>query len=296
MGNYNPTSSNYSGEPSIFAELCSNNSSKHSDGCQYVKILDFFLKADHYITQVFYPLTTVLIIMGTILNLLSLYCFLKMNKRHSQNVYLSALSLVDTLNLHVNFALPLLRNFETFDTYFRNAKILCRLTGVLTEFFLIFPTWIIVLLTMERLIFLTWPIRPRSSHTQSRAKISIIILAFIVLILSLYRIVDVKGIDQISVFAVVACSGTHHPIEIMRNFNLIIWTILPECLTLIMSLIIIYQIKLAAQKFQQHDPKSCQTRYNQATKTVLLISILFLIFHTPTGMFVFLKSLNDEKF
>ena len=50
-----------------------------------------------------------LIVIGTILNLFSLYCFLKMNKRNSQNVYLSVLSLADTINLHMNFTFPLLR-------------------------------------------------------------------------------------------------------------------------------------------------------------------------------------------
>jgi hypothetical protein len=207
-----------------------------------------------------------------------------MNKRNSQNVYLSVLSLVDTINLHINFTLPMVRRIEKFDDSFRNTKIICRLTGVFTEFFLIFPTWIVVLLTVERLISISWPLKRRPSYAQTRAKISIIILAIIVVFLSLYRLWDVKGIDQVSVFSVVACNGTHQSIAFMRNLNLMIWTIVPECLTLIISLIIIYQIKLATQKFEPHHSKARQLKYNQATKTVLLISILFLIFHTPTGI------------
>jgi len=208
-----------------------------------------------------------------------------MNKRNPQNVYLSVLSLVDTINLHINFTLPMLRRYEKFDEYFRHWEMLCRVTGVLTEFFLIYPTWIVVLLTMERLIFISWPLSRRSSYAQIRPKISIVILAIFVIGLSLYRFVDLKGIDQISVFSVVACNGSHKQIVFMRNLNLMIWTILPECLTLIMSLIIIYQIKLASQHFERTHSKACQLKYNQATKTVLLIAILFLIFHTPTGVY-----------
>jgi hypothetical protein len=267
--------------------FCSNISLNNSDNCQDIDTVLFFLNVDCYITKVFYPLTGILIIIGTILNLFSLYCFLKMNKRNSQNVYLSVLSLVDTINLHINFTLPMLRRFETFDDFFRNSIILCRSSGVLTEFFLIFPTWIVVLLTVERLICISWPLKRRSSYTQTRAKISIIILAIFVVGLSLYRFFDLKGIDQVSVFAVAACNGTHQSITFMRNLNLMIWTIVPECLTLIMSLIIIYQIKLATQQFEQDQSKARQLKYNQATKTVLLISILFLIFNTPTGMCVF---------
>ena len=263
---------------------CSDNASSNPDYCPVIDTVIFFLSFDCYITKVFYPLTGILIVVGTILNLFSLYCFVKMNKRNSQNVYLSVLSLVDTINLHINFTLPMLRRYEAFDDFFRNSKILCRCSGVLTEFFLIFPTWIVVLLTFERLICIFWPLKRRSSYTQTRAKISIIILAIIVLLLSLYRLVDVKGIDQVSVFSVAACNDTDKSMTYMRNLNLMIWTIVPECLTLIMSLLIVYQIKLATQQFDQGQSKARQSKYNQATKTVLLISILFLVFNTPTGM------------
>lgn len=272
--------------PSYLWMLCRQGIGNNSETCKDMTILLFLFKADCYISRVFYPLTGTLIVIGTILNLFSLYCFLKMNKRNSQNVYLSVLSLGDTINLQINFTLPMLRQHESFDDYFRNLTVLCRLTGVLTEFFLIFPTWIIVLLTVERLICISWPLKRRPSYTQTRAKISILILAIIVMLLSLYRLFDLKGIDQVSVFSVVACNSTHTPIDYMRDLNLMIWAIVPECFTLLMSLIIIYQIRLATERFQPNPSKARQSTYNQATKTVLLISILFLSFHTPTGMIV----------
>jgi hypothetical protein len=283
MGDSDTSGSCSGAEILALRALCPDNSMNNTQICKNIEVLIFFLQADCYITHIFYPLTGILIVLGTILNLFSLYCFLKINKRNSQNVYLSVLSLVDTINLHINFTLPMLRRFEDFDNTFRESKILCRLTGILTEFFFIFPTWIVVLLTMERLIFIFCPSKRRSSYAQIRSKISIIILAITVLLLSLYRLWDLKGIDQSSVFSVVACNGTIS-VTFMRNLNLMIWTIIPECLTLIMSLVIIYQIKLATQHFESHRSKARQLQYNQATRIVLLISILFLIFHTPTGM------------
>ena len=268
---------------SYLPEVCSQTSTNNTTICQNVGTLMLFLKIDCYISLAFYPITASLIIIGTILNLFSLYCFLKMNKRNPQNFYLLILSMSDTLNLHINFTLPILRQSETFDDYFRSLNTLCRLTGVLTEFFLIFPTWIVVLLTVERLICLSYPLKRRSFYTQTRAKRSILILTIIVFLLSLYRLRDLKGIDQGSVFSVVACNGTNKPVQFIRNMNLIIWAILPECLTLIMNLIIVYQIKSATQKYQPSCSKAHQLRYNQATKTVLFISVLFLCFHTPTG-------------
>jgi hypothetical protein len=107
--------------------------------------------------------------------------------------------------------------------------------------------------------------------------------------LCIYRFFDVKGIDQTNVFAIAACDNSESEsksgkLKIISYINLFIWAILPEFLTLIMNLFIIYNIKLATQKFEPFYSKARQTKYNQATKTALLISILFLIFHTPTGI------------
>ena len=277
------TISSCSKQGSGLYSICPNGSRGNDENCNDMKISLFFLTADCYIKVAFYPLATIMIVVGTILNLFSLYCFLKMNKRHSTNVYLSVLSLVDTINLHVNFTLPVIRQRGTIDDAFRSSDLLCRFTGVLTEFFLIFPTWIVVLLTMEPLIQMFWPSKRHVSYAQRRAKLSVVVLVIVILCLSLYRLVDLKGIDQVSVFAVVACNGTDRPVNGMRNFNLIIWSILPECFTLLLSLIIIYKIKLAKKHFDQANSKVSTAKYNQATKTVLLISILFLVFHTPTG-------------
>lgn len=247
--------------------------------CRHQELIARLFKINCHITHIFYVLTAICVVIGTILNSLSLYCFLRMNKRNSQFVYLFVLSLGDTMNLYINFGLPILRQYELFDNEFRNLNILCRITGVLTEFFLIFPTWIIVLLTMERLISISCPLKRRSLCTQERARIHIMILAIIVLCLSLYRLVDLKGIDQVSVFSLVTCNGNDTSIDFIRNINLMIWTILPECLTFVMSLFIIYQIKSIAKMTTD------QSKYTQATRTVLLMSILFLVFHTPTGMY-----------
>ncbi|UJR13484.1 hypothetical protein I4U23_000498 [Adineta vaga] len=241
-----------------------------------------------YITRIFLPTTASLVIIGTILNLFSLYCFLKMKKRNSQNVYLSILSLSDTINLHINFTIPLLRQqFDSINDIFESSIILCRINGFFTEFSLIFPSWIIVLLTCERLISILWPLKCYSLYTHKRAKLSIFILAFIIMILCLYRFFDLKGIDQVSVFAITACDDeSHRNFRFLVNVNLIIWAILPECLTLIMSLIIIYNIKLATQLFQPCQSKARKTKYNQANKTVLLMSVLFFVCHTPTGIMI----------
>lgn len=256
--------------------------------CDLLILIHRLILIDCYIERILFPLTGSFAFVGTVLNLFSLYCFLKMNKRNSQNVYLSFLSLGDTINLQINFTIPLLRHIEFIDEYFHNSSILCRINGFLTEFFLIFPTWIIVLLTFERLICVLSPLKCHSVYTHRRAKISIFVLVLIVMSLSSYRIYGLKGIDQMSVFSIVACVAESFPqLQFIQIFNLFIWAILPELLTLAMNLIIIYNIKRATQRFEPFYSKARQSKYNQATKTVLLISILFLICHTPTGELIY---------
>jgi hypothetical protein len=273
-----------------------NNNSDAAEEHRSIESFAVFLMADCYFKRVFFTLAAALVLIGTILNLFSLYCFLKMNKRHPTNIYLSVLSLGDTINLHANFTLPLLRQSEMIDTAFRSSFGLCRFTGVLTEYFLIFPTWIVVLLTMEPLVVMLCPSKAHASYAQRRTKLSIIILSIIVLALSIYRVEDLGGIDQVSVFTVVACGSEDRSIVFMRHFNLIIWSIVPECLTLIFSLVIVYKIKSAKRHFNQGHSKITQSKYNHVTKTVLLISILFLIFHTPTGLLICRRrrKLNDN--
>ena len=251
--------------------------------CSPDKITERITVVDCYIKFIFFYLAAILVVVGTILNICSLFCFLRMKKRHSTNIYLLTLALADTINLQLNFTIPLIRQSEGFDDSLRSSKNICAIMGFLTEFFLIFPTWIVVLLSMEALIIIFYAARRDTSQAKRRFRITMIILFVGVSLLSSYRLKDFKGIDQVSVFAVMACDDEGYANHFMRHLNLVIWSILPEFCTLFICLIIVYKIKLAEKHFEQDHSTARRAKYNQATKTVLLISILFIIFQTPTG-------------
>ena len=274
MENSDTTYSYFDLESIDLNDFCLNVSEHGNELCKKISRIIFLLKIDDYTNKVFYPLTTILVVIGTILNLYCLFYFLQIQRRNCQNIYLSALSISDTIDLHLNVTLPILRQSSTFDDYFRHSFKLCRLIGVLNEFFLIFPTWILILVIIERLRNLLRSVKTSSTH----AKRSLIFLSILVTMLSLYRLVDLKGIDQISVFSVVACSGSHRSLMIIRNFNLIIWIMVPNCSTLIMCFLIVYSNKFKTHKTQPHPSK-----YHRTTKIVLFLSILTLVCHTPIG-------------
>ncbi|CAF0898338.1 unnamed protein product [Adineta steineri] len=286
-----------SSEP-FLPEFDAHNSSNIIDVPEIIKIARIIIKVNDYISPLFYRVAIIPIIIGTILNCLSTYCFAKMYKRSSQNIYLLVLSICDTINLHLNFTLPLLRQYDTFDSYFRHMNKICLFNDVLTEFFLIFPAWILVLLAIDRLIHILSPSKRHLSNSKRQAKISIIILILIVICLSLYRLFDVKGIDQFSVFAIVACNnGQDSSFALLRYINLMMWTIFPICFTLTISLIIIYQIKISTQKHNSnHSTAHCTLKCNQSTKITIFISILFpTFFDIPTAIITGLEIFYEYK-
>ncbi|CAF1167306.1 unnamed protein product [Adineta ricciae] len=277
----------------LLKRLCPDNG---TEVCEDIRYIRAGLIADCYITPVFYLLTVVFIVFGTVLNPLSTYCFFKMYKRDSQNIFLYVLSISDTINLQINFALPMLRQWEIIDDYFRNNDSFCRIFGVLNEFFLIFPAWLLVLLTIDRLIYITRLVKRPLSYTRQRAKLSILALGLCVLILSLYRLFDVKGIDQSGAFAIVTCNVTDYPIPAMKYLNLLVWSIFPLCVTLILSIIMIYKISVTSDRIQKNPVKHRSIKLDRATKTTLFISILFpTVFHTPTGITIALALIYQKN-
>ena len=265
------------------SDLCTNDSINAAGNCQSMPFFIFLLQADCYTKPIFFSLSALLTVIGTVLNLCSSFCFWKIIKRRPQYIYLLALSIGDTINLQVNFTLPLLRKSNYIDVSFRGFNRLCRLTGVVTEFFLIFPTWIVVLLALEGWIFLRQ--QPRCSSAQNRRRVKAFIASLVigVLLLSIYRWWDSKGIDQLSVFAVFACNDEHEGRFYFSHINLILWSVLPECCTLILILIIVNRVKLTRDRMKPEARVIRRKEYNQVNRIALFVSILFIICHTPTG-------------
>lgn len=115
------------------------------------------------------------VIFGTIFNLINFFCFYQMKKRNSQNIYLIFLSLADLFNIQINISVPLVRNLFLQDDSTGNAdsdnekrnllsyKFFCILDGYLVEIGLLLPAWIMVLLAAERFIIIMWPLQKNVS-------------------------------------------------------------------------------------------------------------------------------------
>lgn len=111
----------------------------------------------------------IIIVLGTILNLINFACFYRMKKRNSQNVYLGALSLADLFNIQINIFVPLMKsiypeiNKKIIASRFK--FLICSLDRYLVEVGLLMPVWIMVVLAFERFFCIMWPLRKNNFAT-----------------------------------------------------------------------------------------------------------------------------------
>jgi hypothetical protein len=129
------------------------------------------------------------IITGTFFNAINFFCFYRMKKRNSQNIYLGALSLSEILNLHINITLPLVVKTQTDSLNFifsssnrLTNKYFCIINGYAVEVALLLPNWILVILSLERCLCLMFPLRKNSFSTRKKAKLTLSILVVVILL------------------------------------------------------------------------------------------------------------------
>ena len=145
----------------------SGETNNYMDDLQKINSYIGFLSKSHTFLKYY---SILVVIFGTLFNLINFFCFYQMKKRNSQNIYLIFLSLADLFNIQINISVPLIRNLflhdESFGSnYNKNGKSLlanklfCILDGYLVEIGLLLPAWIMVLLAAERFIIIMWPLK-----------------------------------------------------------------------------------------------------------------------------------------
>lgn len=74
------------------------------------------------------------------------------------------------------------------------------------------------------------------------------------------------------------------------------WAIIPEFLTLLLNLLIIKKIKIATRSTHvyRHYPSSHTKKITQTTRVVLILSIIFIVLISPTGVIIILDLINKK--
>ena len=275
--------------------------------------LNFYLSFLNVTNNVLKYYSIGIIILGTLFNCLNFACFYRMKKRNSQNVYLSALSLADLLNVQVNILLPVIKNIksenkneskllhQSFDTLFITESnqwnhLLCILDGYLVEVTLLLPVWIMVILATERFLCIMWPLHKNVFCTPRKAKIILMTLVSIVLSWCLFKI-GTAGVENDSTFKIhpkdESCRNIEYPTLV--NISTAMWAIVPGICCLILNILIIKKIKLTTNPHKQFYPSERCRKINQTTRVVIALSIIFVILISPTGILIILDNIINKS-
>jgi hypothetical protein len=239
-------------------------------------------------SQILFYYSILVVILGNLFNSINFICFYRMNKRNSQNIYLSALSLADLYNININILVPLLRidANSLINEKLKESLFLCKLDGVLVEIGLLLPVWIMVAVTAERYVSIAWPFRKTLFCTRRNAKILLSILTSIICMFSLYKLAT-AGVENRSIFHDNHCRDISLPSLV--NFSTILWAFIPEILTFTLNIFIIRAIKSSASIHKQFYPSHRLKRFNQATRMVIVLSIIFVVLISPTGFLIIVE-------
>jgi hypothetical protein len=260
----------------------------------YIQYLKYHVVLSRKILGIY---TVIIIILGTIFNIINFAYFYRVKKRNSQNVYLSALSLAELFNIHINILIPFVQHriFYKLD----KPKWLCILEGYLIEVFLFLPNWIVVVLVTERFLSITWPLRKNVISTTKNARSVLICLLITVLSWSLFKL-KTAGVENDSIFTnrykyneSILCRKIELPNLV--HFSIILWAVVPGFLSFIINLLIIKKIKLKTNTNKQHYPINRIRKVTHATRLVLVISILFIILTSPAGFILIADKLINFK-
>jgi hypothetical protein len=227
------------------------------------------------------------IILGNIFNTINFACFNRMKKRNSQNIYLSALSLAELFNINVNILLPMLRiKISKINSILEKSSFLCKLDGYFVEVGLLLPVWIMVAVTGERFVSVSWPLRKNIFCTPRHARILLSILTAVICAFCLFKL-DTAGIENKSTFHYHTCRNVTN--AHLVNMSTVLWALVPEIATFVLNVLIIRTIKTTTHSHKKFYPTHHIRRANQATRVVIVLSIIFLALISPTGILIIVE-------
>lgn len=177
------------------------------------------------------------------------------------------------------------------------SRFFCYMNGYLVEVGLFLPVWIMVILATERFISIMHPFQLNIFGTRKKAKKILVFLVITILIWSSYKF-KTGGLETQSTFL----KSNERPCQEIKlpflvNISTLLWSVVPEILTLILNLFVIKKIKMTTNPHKKFYSTSHFKRITQATRVVISLSIMFICLVSPTGILIILNIfLNKEHF
>lgn len=237
--------------------------------------------------------TTVNSLIGTVFNIINIIYLPQLINRSSFYIHLTALAVVDLGNCLLNFGQGCIRvYFKDFDDLFVKYKGFCIFHSICIDFFSLVPVWLVCIVTGQKLISITWPLKASIYVTRNRVKKVVFGTYFVAFVWSMYKIPS-AGSEANSSFGYQKCRDITLSSFVM--VSQLLMSYLPASLCLILNFIILYQLKKSNESIKKmtDDERDLAKRANKTTKLILVVSFAFVLLVGPQRVFIMFGMIVD---
>ncbi|XP_064618194.1 rhodopsin-like [Liolophura sinensis] len=241
--------------------------------------------------------TTVIVCVGLFFNAVSFVVLTRKRMRKSSvNMFLTALTISDSLSLTMNFMIGVTRaqNFSANQSFMDNQS-LCKLHGVFVVVFNLLSVWTIVSFTIARFLIVKYPHKAKK-FTEKRTLIIIASVWLAVIMFSCHKIF-IAGFEGDSVFGYKGCQTDRLRVPDIGKFYVAFNTWLPSLLILTLNVFIIRMIRkqnVRRQTMIQSTNLTTSRLDVKATKVLLTVSFTYFVLRSPLGIIQTLELFWDN--
>lgn len=248
-------------------------------------------KVNDWIVNIMLPIIVVFGVCGNILTISILIRSIK-TKISSTTLYLLLLAVSDTLLILNGPLRQWIRLSWKYDfrTYH---EAVCKLGVWLTYGSLQFSSWLLVALTLERVVSVLWPHRVKTSCTASGSRIICGALFLCIFGLNAHSLYGL-GNSKLSYFSnIKRCSPLYEDyalffLQVWHWINFVTAFAAPFVILAVGNCIIIYQIKKAyssRKKMSTKGSTGSSQEKNTITRVMILLNVVFFISQTPASIY-----------
>ena len=250
--------------------------------------------------------TPIIFILGVTGNILSAIVMKRQHFRSiSTGAYLFCLAIVDSIFLSVN---SMTKNFIRILTGVDLTKLSywsCKMYVFLLMTSKCLSAWLIVAVTVERLIIVCLPHRAKVLATRKRAWVVISIVTLLscsmfILVLCTYGLVERPWGWDCTMLLHYKAQGLR---VVLNTIDLVVYSLFPAVILFISNIVLIYKVmrshsfrKESIQKgaASEKDSEKSNDDVRRLTVMLILVSAMFLVCTSPTSIIFLIKSVDDN--
>ena len=225
----------------------------------------------------------------TVGNTLSGVIMMKKSLRHlTASLFLCVLALLDNLMLFLGLLRLWLHNRYSIDLYYSNFG--CKLQMFLAYFTAQECAWVIVCLTMERLICVVMPHKAKHIATRKNAAILLVVVTIVLTAINAHNFETIESLETDNSSSVCNNKPKFDVFywEVWPWIDFMLLSILPFSIMCISNLTII--VSVAKSKFQHLKSQvSTKLKLKGMTVILLLVSLMFIFTTVPLPIFLVMQ-------